>query len=69
MTTVLISRDPFAREELTRELIPMNERTRECKWCGNIARFRYYVETDGGRRYKIAGAYCSIGCMRAYTRY
>ena len=74
----LISRDPFAREELHRETIRMAG----CAQCGNSRElrnggpralitgrkflYRYFVESDSGRRAYISGAFCSIGCMRAY---
>lgn len=64
----LISRDPFSRQELHREV----EETRAgCTWCGQQrkskkALFRYYTETDSGHIYYFAGMFCSIGCFRDY---
>jgi len=63
--STLISRDPFARQELHREKITRNPKG-ECQWCGQEARFTYYVERDGGGRNQLAGVFCAIGCMRSY---
>lgn len=64
----LVSRDPFARQEIHRETIAA--RAGGCAWCGNLAGnkrlFAYRVESDGGRRSDIRGAFCSISCMRSY---
>ena len=76
-----ISRDPFAREELHRRLVP----TRcGCAECGRVRRrgramppeggvnpatdrlFKYDIQTDGGRTHPIRGLFCSADCMRAY---
>ena len=63
----IISRDPFAREELHRETVYTNE---SCSWCGqrrkSLKLFQYRVETDGGRVSIVKGLFCSIGCKRAY---
>ena len=61
-----VSRNPFARTELHRELVPINYRGK-CKWCGQTAKFAYYIETDGGRTHPILGEYCSISCCRSYN--
>jgi len=67
----LISRDPFARTELHRE----NEYGGgSCQWCGGTRKtkcgqkylYRYFMETDGGRRFPYAGVFCSISCFRSY---
>lgn len=69
MTTTQISRDPFAREELHRRLIPAINRGPHCtcRWCGQPAKFTYEIHSDGGRQSEIPGSYCSVGCMRAYN--
>lgn len=63
----LISRNPFAREEMHRELIPIEDRP-TCSFCSQIAKFRYFIEPDSVtyRRNDISGQFCSIGCMRSY---
>jgi nitrate reductase beta subunit len=68
-----VSRDPFSRTEIHRELEYCcgNE---TCSFCGNVKvtkggrryLYAYRVETDGGRRAPIAGKFCSISCLRAY---
>lgn len=73
-----VSRDPFARTEIHRRAFaPMNLgyyglKQPTCDWCGGLNRrgalYVYSVESDGGRRSDIRGAFCSIGCMRAYHR-
>jgi hypothetical protein len=63
----LISRDPFAREELHRESVST---TCTCDVCGSTRKggklFRYFVEEDQGRTNPIKGLFCSVGCMRIY---
>lgn len=70
-----ISRDPFARTELVREV---TENKGECDWCGSRRRspkgnilglFRYGTEADGlyTRVNWASGHFCSIGCCRAYN--
>jgi hypothetical protein len=59
----MVSRDPFAREELHRRKCPSGT---ACSFCPSPARWIYSVETDGGRNSDIRGAFCTIGCMRAY---
>lgn len=71
-----ISRDPFSRTEIHRRTFrPLNVgyyglASPTCDWCGQRNRrgglYVYSVETDGGRRLEIRGAFCSIGCMRSY---
>lgn len=68
-----VSRDPFAREEVHRELAVAKDGG--CDWCGNhrintrtgrrMALFHYYIESDSGRRSDIPGDFCSISCMKA----
>ena len=69
-----ISRDPFARTEIHREITTGH--IDGCSWCGNYVAynqvkrigklFAYTVEHDAGRREPIKGLFCSIGCMRSY---
>lgn len=77
----LISRDPFAREELHRlSVIIVGQYPHGgCAWCGNHGRalhavsgnprFRLYVyftETDAGRRHTHAGQFCSKSCHDSF---
>jgi hypothetical protein len=78
----MVSRDPFAREELHRSTV---EVTREsCAWCGQrrcpgakrrtlaaqtglrYFLYRYRVETDGGRRHEDRELFCSKSCRTTY---
>ena len=68
----LIVRDPFARMELHRAI----DRSGSCPECGQPGRYRYHVESDGGRRYddrtplagiRRSGPFCSVGCYRSYN--
>jgi hypothetical protein len=64
----LISRDPFAREELHRKTVLFGVLGHECRWCGAIRDrlFQYELQTDGGRTHAIFGDFCGIDCMRSY---
>jgi hypothetical protein len=75
-----VSRDPFARETTYRETIRVSLAAGGCAWCGakrpsrspsspDYFLFRYYVQTDGGRRSALAGGrnFCGIRCLRAFT--
>jgi len=71
----MISRDPFAREELHRFVDEHAQDGRTCAWCGcrrtrkgkPLHRlFRFEVQTDGGSRHAIDKLFCSTACMRAY---
>jgi hypothetical protein len=74
--SALISRDPFAREELYRTTVEAGDHT--CSSCGqtrvskvgNKFLFQYYIERDGliSRQNVIKGLFCSINCMREYHR-
>lgn len=62
----MINRDPFAREELHREVVKTNK---TCDWCGNNYKgklYQYRIETDGGTKSEIKGMFCQIGCLRSY---
>jgi hypothetical protein len=59
----LISRDPFSRTELFSKVV----NKQECDWCGQPAKYKYYIETDSGRRSDIRGVFCSISCMRNFN--
>lgn len=64
----LISRDPFARQELHRESV---KTTRDCSWCGskrdNGTLYRYFTESDGGRRSEHSGVFCCKSCHDSYN--
>ena len=69
----LVSRDPYCREELCRESVPVFHGI-DCAWCGSVrtsaagklSLYRYWIEQDGGRVVGIPKLFCSVGCMRAY---
>lgn len=69
--SALIYRDTFARVELHRRKFRGFQDT--CSWCGSKRKhglFQYYHEHDGAfsnRRGYVNGAFCSVGCMRAYN--
>ena len=69
----LVSRDPFARTELHRRLECRHGEG--CDWCGGRRQhkgvttwnlFRYYTETDSGRRHEHKGLFCCKSCHDAY---
>lgn len=68
---MLVSRDPFAREELHVARIYTDD---TCAWCGQNKStlsgrtylYRYRVETDGGRTYEDTKLFCSVACRRTY---
>lgn len=65
----LISRDPFARSELRRNLVRTDLDT--CSWCGMNGRGRLYrysthVDSISGRRYDHRGLFCSKSCHDSY---
>jgi len=68
-----ISRDPFARTELHRQITL--DASGGCTWCGNVRRtntgrpylYVYNQVSDGGRVSHIPGHFCSIDCMRSYN--
>ena len=64
-----ISRDPFARTEITRSTVLAPHRT--CDWCGKRRGtterlFSYRTESDAGRVSPHKGLYCSKPCHDAY---
>ena len=71
--SVMISRDPFARTELHREV---TLHCTPCDWCGQyrqhhmatdaVELFRYGTKTDGGKMYWHKGLFCSKGCHDAH---
>ncbi len=81
MTVRIINRDPFARANLVREAVPLDEQWR-CKFCGKLrkrharalrgsaicfALFRYGTEPDSGRGINWHdGVFCSKSCHDAY---
>ncbi len=72
--TVSISRNPFAREDVIREVV---KTTCTCQWCGQKRHkkgqpidglFAYGVENDNGRQsIDYRHLFCSVGCFRAYN--
>ena len=69
----LVSRDPFAREELHVERVHDSAAT--CTWCGGIRitannginwLYQFWVETDGGRKYIDTDLFCSRECRKNY---
>lgn len=60
-----ISRNPFARQETHRITIATADRGK-CPWCGQPARYRYVVHSDGGRTMEDRRTFCSIECRRSY---
>jgi len=71
----LVSRDPFAREELHVERV--HDPATTCTWCGGIRMttnnginwlYRFWVETDGGRKYVDKQLFCSRDCRNCYFR-
>jgi hypothetical protein len=72
---MLMTRDPFAREEVhrTRQYYP-GYLVPDCSWCGGHKNtpsgrpfiYRYWYETDGGSHWEIAGNFCSQDCFKTY---
>lgn len=67
-----VNRDVFARTELHRETV-RKPAQRMCGWCGvptymmpHDRLFRYYTETDDGRRHTHKGLFCCKSCHDAY---
>ena len=68
-----VSRDPFARRELHRLVVPKGE----CPWCGNKdAKYKYVIRTDDGRvitdktpfsPIHKSGPFCNVTCFRDYN--
>ncbi len=80
MTVRIINRDPFARANLVREAVPLDEQC-SCKFCGKLRKrharaldlicahlFRYGTQPDsirGGINWHD-GTFCSKSCHDAY---
>ena len=66
---MLVSRDPFARQELHRATVTPYHKS-GCDWCGQTRKggklFRYSYESDGGRKFATKGEFCSVSCFRSY---
>ena len=70
----LVSRDPFAREELHSKRQYVYSDASTCRFCGDVRRtFRgkrflmsYFIESDSGRRSDVRGLFCSVSCMRSH---
>lgn len=65
-----ISRDPFARTTLEREIVHHGNST-GCDWCGSFRRdgeslFRYRTASDGGRDSAHRGLFCCKSCHDCY---
>ena len=60
--TVAIARDSFARHDVVRQ-----RAHGECAWCGQPARFRYGIHSDGGRRSMQTRVFCGRSCERAFN--
>lgn len=71
---MLVSRDPFAREELHKESVTKWIDHKSCAWCGNHAKtssgkkrlWQFRLETDGGSTFRIDGLFCSKSCFNIY---
>lgn len=71
----LVSRDPFARRELHRQVATVRQGT-TCDWCGNVRMSRHKVpvpqlytfitESDGGSKHRHHGMFCSKSCHDSY---
>lgn len=67
----LVSRNPFAREELHRVRV---HGPAGCTWCGQQRKtpsgraylYEYVTETDGGRRFPHKGRFCCLECHDDY---
>ena len=64
---VVIGREPFARMDRVRRVVP----GKGCSWCGqtrkNGSLFEYGVWADDKSKPAwLHGAFCSIGCMKMY---
>lgn len=65
----LLTRDPFARSEVTRATVLAPGRS--CDWCGQKRGdtqrlFSYRTESDTGRVSVHKGLFCSKSCHNAY---
>jgi|GEM_PF-4778152 len=65
---MLVKRDPFAREEIHRR----SEGTSQtCHWCGQSRPggrlFKYWVESDSGRKSYIRGCSAALAACVATT--
>lgn len=66
---MLVTRDPFARQELHRVSVTTHQ---SCDWCGgrraNGKLWEYEIQPDGlsFRHQPIKGRFCSASCFRSY---
>jgi hypothetical protein len=66
---MLVSRDPFAREEIHRSLVRTNG---VCDWCGQRRKteklWQYQIGPDSinGRSNVLKGLFCSASCFRNF---
>lgn len=67
-----ISHDPYARQETWSETVHTSGTCKNCGYSGKVLKsgyhllYIYWIADDNGKEHKIAGKFCSIGCMRAY---
>lgn len=74
---MLVKRDVFARQELHRERFYTTKFS--CAWCGRFNDhhrrkgddnrkyvYRFWVETDGGRKLTDTLVFCSVDCRRTH---
>jgi hypothetical protein len=71
----LVSRNPFAREELHRDKVVLGPiGNTSCSWCGRVLEnyrqekflYRYRVETDSGRVCTDPRLFCSMTCRKNF---
>ena len=69
----LVSRNPFARQELHASRV--HDVTSTCQWCGEIRvtvrsgtkwLYQYWMHTDEGRTYMDEHLFCSRECRTIY---
>lgn len=64
----LLKRDPVARVDYVREVIPVRDRRKSCGWCGaQRAKYRYGISRDDGRLLTDARAFCGYECRDAFN--
>lgn len=70
----VVSRDPFARTEIHRTIVPVSAK-RECDWCGMprlkrgkrvLRLFSYSEVSDSGKVSSWSGLFCCIDDARSY---
>lgn len=68
-----VSRDPFARTELHKSVVPpsaVSYAVITCDWCdgtgSNGRLYRFSTESDGGSKHHHKGRFCSKSCHDSY---